>query len=60
MVGQQTERGKIAEDIGALASASRSQPRSARRSGRHWKTDRPVVIDVVSDMDAMAAMAANE
>ena len=39
------------------ASASRSRPSSARRSQQALKADRPVIIDVVTDIDALAPLA---
>jgi hypothetical protein len=68
-IGQQTERGKelwtytkqnfakIAEDIGALGIRVEKPAEIGPALQQALKADRPVVIDVVSDIDALAPVA---
>jgi acetolactate synthase I/II/III large subunit len=70
--GQQTERGKelwtytkqnfakIAEDIGALGIRVEKPAEIGPALQQALKADRPVVIDVVSDIDALAPVAVSE
>jgi len=70
--GQQTERGKelwtytkqnfakIAEDIGALGIRVEKPAEIGPALQQALKADRPVVIDVVSDIDALAPVAVTE
>jgi len=70
--GQQTERGKelwtytrqnfarIAEDIGALGIRVEKPADIAPALQQALKADRPVVIDVVTDIDALAPVAVSE
>jgi acetolactate synthase-1/2/3 large subunit len=70
--GQQTERGKelwtytkqnfarIAEDIGALGIRVEKPADIGPALQQALKADRPVVIDVVSDIDALAPVAVSE
>ncbi|HZT61505.1 MAG TPA: thiamine pyrophosphate-binding protein [Burkholderiales bacterium] len=70
--GQQTERGKelwtytkqnfarIAEDIGALGLRVEKPAEIGPALQQALKADRPVVIDVVSDIDALAPVAVSE
>jgi acetolactate synthase-1/2/3 large subunit len=70
--GQQTERGKelwtytkqnfakIAEDIGALGIRVEKPAEIGPALQQSLKADRPVVIDVVSDIDALAPVAVSE
>ena len=70
--GQQTERGKelwtytkqnfarIAEDIGALGIRVEKPADIGPALQQALKADRPVVIDVVSDIDALAPVAVTE
>ena len=70
--GQQTERGKelwtytrqnfarIAEDIGALGIRVEKPGDIGPALQQALKADRPVVIDVVTDIDALAPVAVSE
>ncbi len=70
--GQQTERGKelwtytkqnfakIAEDIGALGIRVEKPAEIGPALQQALKADRPVVIDVVTDIDALAPVAVTE
>jgi len=70
--GQQTERGKelwtytrqnfakIAEDIGALGIRVEKPAEIGPALQQALKADRPVVIDVVTDIDALAPVAVSE
>ncbi|HEY1288862.1 MAG TPA: thiamine pyrophosphate-binding protein [Burkholderiales bacterium] len=70
--GQQTERGKelwtytrqnfarIAEDIGALGIRVEKPADIGPAFQQALKADRPVVIDVVTDIDALAPVAVSE
>ena len=70
--GQQTERGKelwtytkqnfakIAEDIGALGIRVEKPAEIGPALEKALKADRPVVIDVVTDIDALAPVAVTE
>ena len=69
---QQTERGKelwtytkqnfakIAEDIGALGIRVEKPAEIGSALQQALKADRPVVINVVSDVDALAPVAVSE
>ena len=48
---------RLAEDMGASASASKSLASSRGALERALKADRPVVIDVVTDIEALAPLA---